>query len=46
MGELPKDLERKWKVYWGEMQDEERPKKRSDRGKDEPETPEKKQAGG
>jgi HEAT repeats len=46
MGELPKDLERKWKVYWGEMQDEERPKKRSDRGKDEPETPEKKKTGG
>lgn len=38
-GELPKELDRKWKMYWGEMNEEERPRKRSDRGKDAPESP-------
>jgi hypothetical protein len=40
MGELPKELSFKWKVYWGEMSEDERPRKRSDRGKDAPESPE------
>ena len=35
--ELPKELERKWKVFWGEMDGDERPRKRADRGKDDPE---------
>lgn len=34
--ELPKDLERRWKVYWGEMQDDYRPRKRSERGQTTP----------
>jgi hypothetical protein len=31
---LPKDLERKWQVYWGEQESDYRPRKRSERGKD------------
>jgi len=31
---LPRELERKWKVYWGEMQGDLRPRKRSERGQD------------
>ncbi len=34
--ELPKELERKWKTYWGEMEGEDRPRKRNERGKDDP----------
>jgi hypothetical protein len=34
--ELPKDLERKWRVYWGEMEGDDRPRKRSERGRDGP----------
>ena len=33
---LPKDLERKWKVYWGEAEDDYRPRKRSERGQPAP----------
>lgn len=33
--ELPKDLARKWKVYWGELEQDERPRKRGERGQDE-----------
>lgn len=32
--ELPKDLQRKWGVFWGELQGDERPRKRSERGRD------------
>jgi len=31
---MPKDLERKWQVYWGETESDYRPKKRSERGRD------------
>jgi hypothetical protein len=32
--ELPKDLDRKWKAYWGETEYDYRPRKRSERGRD------------
>jgi hypothetical protein len=38
-GELPKELDRRWKYYWGELTEEDRPRKRSERGKDAPEAP-------
>lgn len=33
--ELPKDLARKWKIYWGEAEEDDRPRKRNERGKDD-----------
>ena len=31
---LPRDLERSWQVYWGESEGDDRPRKRSERGRD------------
>lgn len=33
---LPKELQYAWDVYWGEKRGDDRPKKRGDRGKDDP----------
>jgi len=34
LSKLPRELERKWKDYWGEEESDYRPKKRSERGRD------------
>lgn len=36
-GELPRELALRWEVYWGEKLDYERPRRRGDRGKGDPE---------
>lgn len=37
-GELPRELALRWSVYWGEKLDYERPRRRADRGKGDPES--------